>query len=166
MKATNPKTLQAKQQVIDEIKSMITSSKSFALIDYKGLTVLKDTELRVNFRNAKVEYRVLKNTMVRIALNDLGYKEFDNALNGPTAVAFAHDDEMAPFKIASECISKNNKMSMKCGMFEHKFVDDKTCTALSNIPSRSQLLSMLCSVLQAPIRGLACAIKAVAESKN
>lgn len=166
MKATNKKTIQAKQEVVNEIKSMITSSKSFAIIDYKGLTVLKDTELRVALRAAKVEYKVLKNSMIRIALNDLGYKEFDNALNGPTAIAFAHEDEMAPFKIVSQGITKYNKMSIKCGMLEKKFVDDKTCTALANVPSRPQLLGMLCSVLQAPIRGLAATLQAVADRKQ
>ena len=94
----------AKRAIIDDLKEKFERCASFVIIDYKGLTVEKDTEFRAEFRKANVEYKVLKNTLVRIALNELGYKDFDAALNGPTAIAISYDDAIAPAKVVSEGI--------------------------------------------------------------
>ena len=153
----------AKREVVNEIKQKIGDAKSFVVIDYKGLSVSEDTDLRNEFRKEKVEYTVLKNTLVRLALNELGYKDFDADLNGPTAVAFAHGDALAPAKIAAANIKKFNKMKLKCGMFDKKYVDQNTAIALSKVPNKETLLAMLLSVLQAPMRSLAATLKAVAE---
>ena len=96
----------AKRAIIDDLKEKFERCASFVIIDYKGLTVEKDTEFRAEFRKANVEYKVLKNTLVRIALNELGYKDFDAALNGPTAIAISYDDAIAPAKVVSEGIDK------------------------------------------------------------
>ena len=101
--------------------------------------------------------------MVKIALNELGYHDFDEALNGPTAVAFSYGDAIAPSKVAVSSIKKLNKMSVKCGMLEGKFVDEATVQALSKVPNKETLLAMLLSVLQAPIRGLAVALNEIAK---
>ena len=91
-----------KEKQVAEIKEMITKANSFVLVDYKGLTVAQDTELRNKYRANGVKYVVLKNRLLKIALNELGYTQFDEALNGPTAVAFAMTDNIsAPAKIAS-----------------------------------------------------------------
>lgn len=154
---------QEKRELVEEIKNKIQSSNGFVVIDYKGLTVEQDTEFRKSFRESNVEYKVLKNTLVRIALNELGYKEFDEALNGPSAFAFAKGDSLSPSKVAMEGIKKYNAMAVKCGMLDNAYVDAKTVQQLANVPSKPALLSMLLSVLQAPIRGLAVSLGRIAE---
>lgn len=154
---------QEKHEIVDQIKEKIQSTNGFIVIDYKGLTVEQDTEFRKAFREAGVEYKVLKNTLVRIALNELGYKDFDQDLNGPSAFAFAKEDALAPSKVAMEGIKKYNAMAVKCGMLDKKYVDAKTVEQLSTVPSKPALLSMLLSVLQAPVRGLAVALGRIAE---
>ncbi len=153
----------AKEAVVEEIKEKIQNSQSFVILDYKGLTVAQDTEFRAEFRKNGVDYRVLKNTLVRKALNELGYTEFDEALNGPSAFAFGTDDAVAPAKVAADGVKKYNKMQVKCGMFDKKYADPSVCEAMSKVPNRATLLAMLVSVLSAPIRGLAVALNAVAE---
>lgn len=153
----------AKREEIDIIKQKIQKAQSVVMVDYKGLTVEQDTQLRKSFREAKVEYKVLKNTLVRHAFNELGYKDFDEALNGPTAVAFGFDDPLVSAKTAYDCTKKYEKFTIKCGMFEKTFADSAKVEAYANVPTKPVLLSMLVSVLQAPIRGLAAALNAVAE---
>ena len=153
----------AKREIVDGIKDKIQRASSFVIIDYKGLTVAEDTQLRNEFRKAEVEYKVLKNTLVQIALNELGYTDFDEALNGPTAIAFSYGDAIAPAKVAVSNIKKLNKMQVKCGMLDKKFVDEATVQALSKVPSKETLLAMLLSVLQAPVRGLAVALNEIAK---
>jgi len=144
-----------KEQVINEIKEKIEKCASFVVIDYKGLTVDADTALRKEFRNNGVEYKVLKNTLVRIALNELGYTDFDKDLHNSTAIAFGYDDAIMPIKIAADNIEKLKKMKIKCGMVDKAYCDEATMNALSKVPNKTTLLSMLCNVLQAPIRNLA-----------
>ena len=155
-----------KREIVAQIKETIENSHSFVIIDYKGLTVAQDTEFRAEFRKNDVEYKVLKNTLVRKALNELGYTEFDEALNGPSAFAFGTADAIAPAKVASEGVKKYGKMSVKCGMFDKKFADAATCNAMANVPNRETLLAMLVSVMSAPMRGLAVALNAVAEKQG
>lgn len=159
-------TQQAKREAVEQIKEQIQNSQSFVIIDYKGLTVAQDTEFRAEFRKNGVEYRVLKNTLFRKALNELGYTEFDEALNGPSAFAFGTDDAIAPAKVAAEGIAKYKAMQIKCGMFDKQYADAATCDAMSKVPNRETLLGMLVSVLSAPMRGLAVALNAVAEKNN
>ncbi len=153
----------AKREVVDQIKDKIQKASSFVIIDYKGLTVAEDTALRNEFRKAEIEYKVLKNTLVKIALNELGYNDFDEALNGPTAVAFSYGDAIAPSKVAVANIKKLNKMQVKCGMLDKKYIDEATVQALSKVPNKETLLAMLLSVLQAPVRGLAVALNEIAK---
>ena len=155
-----------KREIVQQIKETIENSHSFVIIDYKGLTVAQDTEFRAEFRKNDVEYKVLKNTLVRKALNELGYTEFDEALNGPSAFAFGTNDAVAPAKVAAEGAKKYGKTQIKCGMFDKKFADAATCDAMSKVPGRETLLAMLVSVLSAPVRGLAVALNAVAEKKG
>lgn len=159
-------TQQSKREIVEELKAKIQNSQSFVVIDYKGLTVAQDTEFRRTFRENNVEYKVLKNTLFRIALNELNYHEFDEALNGPTAIAFAQEDAVASAKVTADSIKKYNKMSIKCGMFDKAFTDGKTVEQIAEVPSKPILLSMLVSVLSAPVRGLAVALNAIAEKQG
>ena len=105
--------LEAKKQVVEEIKAKISASKSVVLVDYKGLTVAEATELRNAFRKANVEYKVLKNTLVRRAFNELGVSNFDADLNGATAVAFGSDETGASKIVVENAKKLNDKLSAK-----------------------------------------------------
>ncbi len=161
-KKLSPAQLQ-KREIVESIKEQIQNSQSFVIVDYKGLTVAQDTEFRAEFRKNGVEYKVLKNTLFKIALHELGYTEFDEALNGPSAIAFGMQDAIAPAKVATEGIAKYKAMQIKCGMFDKKFADAAMVDAMSKVPSKEVLLAMLVSVLSAPMRGLAVALNAIAE---
>ena len=107
--------LEAKKQVVEDIKAKINESKSVVLVDYKGLTVAEDTTLRNEFRKANVQYKVLKNTLVRKAFNDLGITSFDADLNGTTAVAFGADETAASKVVIDNAKKFNDKISVKTG---------------------------------------------------
>ncbi len=159
-------TQMERRELVEQIKEKIQNSKSFVIIDYKGLTVAQDTEFRATFRKNGVEYKVLKNTLVRKALNELGYTEFDEALNGPSAFAFGVEDAIAPAKVAAEGCKNYKTMQIKCGMFDGKYADASVVDAMSKVPNRETLLAMLVSVLSAPMRGLAVALNAIAEKQQ
>ena len=158
--------VELKQPIVQEISEAINGAQSVVVVDYRGLTVAQDTELRKQLRAAGISYKVYKNTLFRIALNELGYTEFDDALNGPSSFAFGIEDAVAPAKVAAESIKKLNAMSIKCGMFDGKFADAATCNAMAKVPSKEILLGMLVSVLSAPMRGLAVALNAIAEKQG
>ena len=155
--------LEAKKQVVEDIKAKISESKSVVLVDYKGLTVAEDTQFRNEFRKANVEYKVLKNTLVRKAFNDLGVSSFDNDLNGTTALAFGKD-EVSASKIVVENAKKfEDKLFAKSAYVNGEYVDKNGVTALASIPSREALYAQVAGTLSNIIRGLAVALNRVAE---
>ncbi len=167
---------EAKQKVVEEITNKIKAASSIVIVDYKGLTVAEDTELRCNLRKAGVEYRVMKNRLVKIAMNNLGFTEFDNDLNGTTAVAFGSEDPVAPAKILLEASKKYNKITVKSGMVEGKPIDHTGVTALAELPPKEIMVAKMLGTLQAPITGfvrvlngtiagLAIALKAIADKQ-
>ena len=147
--------LEEKKQLVEEIKGKINGASSVVLVDYKGLTVAQDTELRKALREANVEYRVLKNRLMQKAFNELGYSDFDEALNGPTAVAFANGDPVAPAKILLESVDKYKKMTVKCGMVEGSYINLDGVKELATLPPKEVLVAKLLGTLEAPISGLA-----------
>ena len=157
---------EAKRVVIDQLKDKISRAKAFVLVEYKGITVAADTLLRKAYREANVDYSVQKNTLMRIALNELGYTQFDNDLNGTTAIAFSYEDEITPAKITKENIDKNPVMKIKCGFMDGNYMDAKMVENLAKIPSKPVLLGMLANMLNAPIQGLAIALKAIADKQE
>ena len=157
--------IEAKKQVVEEIKAKIQASKSIVLADYNKLTVLEVTALRRKFKEANCEYKVYKNTLVRKAFNELGINDFDNDLNNTTSVAFAKDEVIAA-KIACDTVkSLNDKISVKSGYVDGSYLNANAVKALASIPSKEGRLSMLAGTLQGFISGFARAIKAVADSK-
>ncbi|MBO5772203.1 MAG: 50S ribosomal protein L10 [Clostridia bacterium] len=157
---------QQNREIVKEIKELIQNSDGFVVVDYKGLTVAQDTELRKQFRENNVDYKVLKNTLVRIALNELDYHQFDESLNGPTAVAFSKEEAITAAKLVFEGTKKYKNLQIKCGMFEKNFADATLVEKMAQIPGKQALLSMLVSVLSAPVRGLAVALNAIAEKQT
>lgn len=161
----NAKVLSQKQQQVSELTQKLRDSASTVVADYRGLTVAQVTELRKQLREAGVEFQVLKNTLVRRATAEAQLTELDEVLTGPTAVAFS-TDIVAPAKILNDFAKKNDKLSIKGGVVEGRVVDVDQIKALADLPSREGLLSMLLSVLQAPVRNFALAVKAVAEKQE
>ena len=150
-----------KEAVVEEIKSKIQAAKSVVLVDYKGLTVAQDTELRTNFRKAGVEYKVYKNRLAKIAFNELGYTCFDAALEGPTAIAFAMNDS-----VSAEGGKKFNKLETKCGLVDGEFNDADALKIIASLPSREVLIAKMLGSMLAPISKLAYVLNAIAEKQE
>ncbi len=168
--------LENKKQIVEGIIEKIKNAKSVVFVDYKGLTVAEDTEFRTEFRKANCEYKVLKNTLVRKAFNEMGVTCFDEDLNGPTAVAFGQD-ETAAAKVASKAAEKyKDKVTIKSAYVDGAYVDVKGVTELANMPSKEQLIAKMLGSMQAPLtkfvgalsgieRKLVIALNAIAEQK-
>lgn len=130
------------------------------------MTVEEVTALRKELRDAGVELRVIKNTYLKRAADKAGYEGLDDTFAGPTAVAFSTEDVVAPARILAKFAKDIDSLKIKGGMIEGKVASLEEITALSKLPNREGLLSMLLSVLQAPVRNVAYAVKAVADSKD
>lgn len=161
----NAKIIAAKQKAAEEIAAKLKESATTVIADYRGLNVAQMTELRKKLREAEVEFQVLKNSLVQRAAESVELSELNAILTGPTAVAFSKD-AVAPAKILHEFAKANDALKIKGGVVEGRVVDTDQIKALANLPSREGLLSMLLSVLQAPIRNFALAVKAVADKNE
>jgi large subunit ribosomal protein L10 len=124
------KNRELKVEQVASIQKMLGDAKSFVLVDYKGLNVAEDTELRVAFRQSGVKYKVLKNRLVKIALDNLGYGGFEQALNGPTGIAVSNDDTMAPYRVVYDKIKTIKNLQVKCGRADGAFMSEKDDAAL------------------------------------
>lgn len=160
------KIIEVKKQIVDEIAGKLKESKSTIVVDYRGLTVSEVTQLRKELREAGIEFKVYKNSMTRRAAEAAELADLNTSLTGPNAIAFSTEDVVAPAKILNEFAKKHEALEIKAGVVEGNIVTVEEIKALADLPSREGLLSMLLSVLQAPIRNLALATKAVAEQKE
>ena len=145
-----------KQAVVAEIKNWLTTSKGVVLTSYRGLNVATDTEMRRELRAAGVTYKVVKNTMLRIAAKEVGIEGLDEHLEGTTAIAFSAEDAVAPAKIICGFMKKNKLedagiLTVKVGMVEGKVINEKEVKALANLPSREELIAKLLGSMNAPI---------------
>lgn len=155
-----------KEQLVGELQTKIEAAASIVVVDYRGLTVEEVTELRKQLREAGVEMKVLKNSLLSRASEKAGLDDLKAAFAGPTAVAFSNEDVVAPAKIIADFAKEHEALEIKAGVIEGKVASADEIKALASLPSREGLLSMLLSVLQAPVRNTALAIKAVADSKE
>ncbi|MHA2895197.1 50S ribosomal protein L10 [Bacillus cereus] len=160
------KVIETKQQVVTEIADKLRASKSTIVVDYRGLTVSEATELRKQLREAGVEFKVYKNSLTRRAAESAEMAELNEFLTGPNAIAFSKEDVVAPAKVLNDFAKDHEALEIKAGVIEGKLVTLDEVKAIATLPSREGLLSMLLSVLQAPIRNLALATKAVADQKE
>ena len=161
--------VEAKKQIVEEIKAKIQASKSVVLADYNKLTVLEVTALRNKFKEANCEYKVYKNTLVRKAFNDLGITDFDNDLNGTTATVFCADETSGAAVFAKE--TKANpalaeKIVPKCAYVEKKYLDKDGVKALAAIPSKEILIARLLGCLQSPLSKFVGVLDAIAKQKE
>lgn len=166
-----------KQEAVTQIAAKLSSAKSVFLTDYSGLTVEAITNLRRNLRKSQVEFQVSKNTLARIAAQEVGFKDLVPHLEGPTALAYGMGDPTAPAKVLTEFLKTNEKPKVKAIIFEGKYFDAKSMAEIATLPSREMLLARLLGSLNSPITGLASslsgiirklayALNAVAESKG
>jgi large subunit ribosomal protein L10 len=162
----NLKIREGKEQVVTEVADKFKNSQCTVIADYRGLNVAQVTELRKQLREAGIEFQVIKNTLARRATVGAELTELNEHLTGPTAIAFSNDDIIAPAKILTQFAKKNDQLKVKVGVVEGKVVDADQIKALADLPSREGLLSMLLSVLQAPVRNFALAVKAVADKED
>lgn len=160
------KILQQKQQIVAELAEKFKTAASGVLVDYCGLTVAEDTELRNKLREAGVEYSVVKNTLTKRAANEAGFSDFDEILNGPTALALSFGDVVAPAKVLADFAKDHEVMTIKAGFMDGKAMSLEEINALAKIPSKDTLYAMLAGGLNATIAGLARALNAVAEQQG
>jgi large subunit ribosomal protein L10 len=172
--------MNAKEQktaMVEEIRGKFEKSSSAILVDYIGLTVEQATQLRAQFREAGVEYKVYKNTLTERAIDGMGYDELKPFLKGPTAIAFGGEDPIAPAKILAKAIKEMKKMEMKAGVVDSKVIDAAGAIALSTLPSKEELIAKMLGSMNAPIsnfvgvlngtlRALVYALNAVVEQKQ
>ena len=161
--------LEAKKQIVEEIKAKITASKSVVLADYNKLTVLEVTALRNKFKEANCEYKVYKNTLVRKAFNELGVTDFDADLNGTTATVFCQD-ETSGAAVFAKATKENpalvEKIVPKCAYLENKYLDKAAVKALSAIPSKEVLIARLLGCLQSSLSKFVGVLDAIAKQKE
>lgn len=147
--------LEAKQQTVGEIKAKMESAKTIVLTDYRGLNVSEMTKLRSQLRKAGVEYKIVKNTLTRIAATDLGLEGLNEYLEGPTAIAISIEDPVAPAKILSDFAAANKNLEIKGGVIEGKVIGFDGVKALADLPPREVLLAKVLGGMQAPLVGMA-----------
>ena len=155
-----------KQQEVNEVVEKINAANSLVVVDYLGLSVAEVTELRKQLREAGVEFKVIKNTIMRRALDSQELEYHEEVFQGPTAVAFGMEDAVAPAKILSDFAKKAEALELKGGILEGEVLSKEEIQQIAKLPNREGLLSMLLSVLQAPVRNVAYAVKAVADAKE
>lgn len=158
--------IEQKKQIVSEITDKFRDSKSTILVDYRGLDVASVTELRSQLREAGVEFKVYKNSMARRATEELDLGDLKDVLAGPTAFAFSNEDVVAPAKILNNFAKDHEALEIKGGVIEGNIATLEQIKDLAALPSYEGMLSMLLSVLQAPVRNFAYATKAVAEQKE
>ena len=154
-------TLKAKEAEVAEIQEKLQKSQSVMFLDYRGLTVSEVTELRNKMRAAGVEYKVIKNTMMRRAAQEAGVEGLDEILEGPTAVAFGYEDPVAPAKILVDFIENAKKTQLKGGVLAGRAMSQAEIKDLASLPSKEQLLAKLLGSLNAPVTGLVMALSGI-----
>ena len=161
------KILKEKEQYVAELTEKINSSVAGVLVDYKGINVADDTKLRRELREAGVEYSVVKNTMLRFAVKNVGFEELVPHLEGTTALAVSKEDPIAAAKILNKYAEgSKGKFSIKAGFMEGKVLDQAGVEQIAKLPGKTELLCMLCSALSGNIRGLAVALNAIVEKES
>jgi large subunit ribosomal protein L10 len=169
--------LQKKIEAVNQLAEKIKEAKTVVIADYKGVTVEEDTEMRTAMRKSGVEYRVVKNNLIKLALEKNDITELEEYLKGPTAIAMSTEDVIAPAKILTEYSKKHKKIQLKAGIVEGKVFSAEELNAIAELPSKEELIAKvvggmksplygLVNVLNGNIRGLVVALNAIAEQKK
>ena len=163
----NAKVLESKKAVVDALSAKIKEASSVVFVDYKGITVAQDAELRTQFREAGVEYSVVKNTLTRFATKEVGY-DFDEVLNGTTAMAYTTGDPIAPARIVCEFAKKNKlkTLSIKGGIVEGSVLSADQLNGFGELPSKNALVASVLGTFLAPISSLAFVLDQIRIQKD
>ena len=155
--------VELKKPIVDEISASIKDAQSVVLVDYRGLTVEQDTQLRRNLREAGITYKVYKNTFMNFAFKGTEFEGLTPYLEGPSAVAISTDDATAPARVLSEFAKTADKLEIKAGVVEGTVYDAKGMASIASIPSRDVLISRLLGSMQSPITNFARVMNQLAE---
>ena len=158
--------IELKQPIVDEIAGYIKDAQGVVLVNYRGLTVEQDTQLRKQLREAGVVYKVYKNTLVKRAIAGTEFEAMAEQLEGPTAIAISATDATAPARILSNFAKTADVLELKCGVVEGTYYDAAGIQVIANIPSRDELISKLLGSIQSPITNFARVIKQIAEKNG
>ena len=156
--------VELKQPIVQAIADDVKDAAGVVLVDYRGLTVAQDTELRKQLREAGVTYKVCKNTMMKRAFEGTEFAALDEYLEGPSALAISKDDATAPARILAKFAKDAKALELKAAVVEGEAYDAAGVQALASIPSREELLSKLLGSLQSPITNLARVLNQIAEA--
>ena len=158
--------VEMKKPIVEEIAESIKDAQGVVLVDYRGLTVEQDTELRKQLREAGITYKVYKNTMMNFAFQGTEFEALAPYLEGPNAIAISKEDATAPARILSNFAKTAPALELKAGVVEGNLYDTAGIQALAKVPSREELLSKLLGSMQSPISNLARVLNQIAESKG
>ena len=158
--------VELKQPIVQAIVDDITDAQTIVLVDYRGLTVAQDTELRKQLREAGIVYKVCKNPMMQRAFEGTDFAQLDEYLEGPSAIAISKDDATAPARIICKFAKTAQALEVKAGVVEGTVYDANGVAELSKVPSREELLSKLLGSLQSPITNLARVLNQIAEQNG
>lgn len=163
----NAKVLSEKQAIVAALAERIKGASAGILVDYKGITVSEDTALRTELRKEAVDYTVVKNTLTRRALDELGMSGLDHVLNGTTSLATAENDPIAPFRIINDYSKKlGERFNIKAAFMEGKILNEQEIAELSALTSKNDLYSKLAGSLNAIMGGLAVCLAEVIEKNG
>ena len=155
--------VELKQPIVQEISEQVKDAQAVVLVDYRGLTVEQDTELRKQLREAGVTYKVYKNTMMRFAFKGTAFESLDADLEGPSALAISTTDATAPARVLAKFAKTAPKLELKSGVVEGAYYNAAQIAQIAAIPSREELLSRLLGSMQSPITNFARVLKQIAE---
>jgi len=158
--------IEAKKKLVDEITEKFRNSETAVVVDYRGLNVAEVTELRKQLRDAGIEFKVYKNTMTRRAVEAAELNDLSDILVGPNAVAFSNEDVVAPARILNGFAKEHDALEIKGGVIQGQVATMEQLNELADLPNYEGMVSMLLSVLQAPMRNFAYAAKAIADQKE
>lgn len=155
--------VELKQPIIAEISELLNGASSAVVVDYRGLTVAQDTDLRKQLREAGIAYKVYKNTMIKRAAEGTDFAALEPSLEGPTALAVSKDDATAPARVLAKFAKTASKLEIKGGIVEGAYYDAAGMQVISSIPSREELLGRLLGSMQSPITNFARVLNQIAE---
>ena len=158
--------IEKKQVVVNEIKEKLEKAGSMVLVSARGLSVAQDTEMRKALREANVDYKVYKNTMINLAVKETAFEALVPHLEGPTAVVISYDDATAAAREVSKFVDKYEPMTFKAGVVDGVYYDENTIQKIAKIPSRDELLSRLLGSFKAPMSSFARGVKEISKKNG
>ena len=158
--------VELKAPIIEEIKEAVKDQKGTVIVDYRGITVAQDTQLRKELRENNVSYKVYKNTYIKRAIAGTELDELVKHLEGPTAIAVSKEDSTAPARILAKFAKTVVTLEIKAGIVEGTYYDSNTIQTIASIPSRNELISRLLGSMKSPVTNMARVLKQIADKKE